>query len=754
LNCHNCDTRVLENSNFCLACGVAVAKEKRCDSCEEFSPNDSNFCVSCGNSFGGLDNDQNVIDVDSILVRKVSSNGLENLAETMLTVPYGFYAVLFKNGKALQVIEEGATIERDHSSLALLIAEIKKSISKFFGKETANAEIYLISDLGLLPLAKYTDTYAVPGKGDVSVNFKFVFGRDLEALSRSFEAFFAGRDNLSLKDFLTSSIERLNVIMSASTTAPVGSQEWGKNLENTLRQVCGLELIMQTDILSAGLRYTTDFGVSDDTVTCRDCRETSERLTKFCEFCGSTNLTLKNQSSMLFDSEGQAVVAKLSYRHLDEASTELNNNIISNFLKTMFARYDYSELRLAQTIRTVEGALNDEVAVASKYMISDLRIIDIRTEGAEWEQNTQSLIDREMRNADFVRQRMVLSGDAEQEYLDAIFELSLRKRTSEISQHSKDLDLNLQKSRIESKFTAEKIILDSEMKRAEHGARLGAMDLDGEISKKADNLIQSERQRQQQNELDDIAHSANSQREAVKSDIDVEQMKAEAQASRESIQLQSEANRQKMGIGLEFEQQRQKADLEQAKLQNENDLELSKLSKMADIERAMADQDSQSEINRIAALRGLSSQEIIAMQAVELAKQSNPDNVADLVENMVGNKSQTEMYKELLEEKQRSKEELATVYEKNNDVLVKANASMGESISKSGDSRLDGYKLAAESAKSTNEKSMDSMAKVATGAAQRKEQTAIKLIPCLNRECTYKFETKAGKFCPICGTVQ
>jgi len=69
---------------------------------------------------------------------------------------------------------------------------------------------------------------------------------------------------------------------------------------------------------------------------------------------------------------------------------------------------------------------------------------------------------------------------------------------------------------------------------------------------------------------------------------------------------------------------------------------------------------------------------------------------------------------------------------------------------------LEGYKSAAEIAQSTNEKSMESMAKVATATASRKtsgEKDESEKYKCVNANCDRVFD-KPMKFCPGCGEKQ
>ena len=93
------------------------------------------------------------------------------------------------------------------------------------------------------------------------------------------------------------------------------------------------------------------------------------------------------------------------------------------------------------------------------------------------------------------------------------------------------------------------------------------------------------------------------------------------------------------------------------------------------------------------------------------------------------------------------------------EVALKSSENMSKVASNAAASSNDGYKEAAKIAQTTNEKSMESMAKVATATAGRKTgkeevDTKSDRIPCISSECEHEFEAKAKKFCPKCGTNQ
>ena len=95
------------------------------------------------------------------------------------------------------------------------------------------------------------------------------------------------------------------------------------------------------------------------------------------------------------------------------------------------------------------------------------------------------------------------------------------------------------------------------------------------------------------------------------------------------------------------------------------------------------------------------------------------------------------------------------------DALLKSNEGVSKLANAAASSAVEGYKEAAKVAQTTNEKSMDSMSKVASAAASRKpmkeeaeaEENA-KRTECINLECDFVFEGKVTKHCQKCGAKQ
>ena len=150
----------------------------------------------------------------------------------------------------------------------------------------------------------------------------------------------------------------------------------------------------------------------------------------------------------------------------------------------------------------------------------------------------------------------------------------------------------------------------------------------------------------------------------------------------------------------------------------------------------MAKQDIDFELAKVQGMQNMDAQQILAMQAAQLVKAGGQGAAADIVGSIAKSQADAagvdikeDLYKQMLQ--------------------VKEDAAKAS---------IDGYKEAAKIAQTTNEKSMDSMAKVATAASikhiGKEDAPTVASVSCSNSECSYVFKGKPKKFCPKCGETQ
>ena len=147
--------------------------------------------------------------------------------------------------------------------------------------------------------------------------------------------------------------------------------------------------------------------------------------------------------------------------------------------------------------------------------------------------------------------------------------------------------------------------------------------------------------------------SAQKQHEA-----DLATQEVKAQVEQDNLRSDAEIARARKQDLADLEKAEGKSKLEQAELDNESRRSNEKLRLMAEIEAEMSRQDQQFELEKVASMKGLSAAEILSMQAAQLAKLSNAENVADLVgkisEGNSSDMSKAEMqqlYERMIEEK-------------------------------------------------------------------------------------------------------
>ena len=176
-----------------------------------------------------------------------------------------------------------------------------------------------------------------------------------------------------------------------------------------------------------------------------------------------------------------------------------------------------------------------------------------------------------------------------------------------------------------------------------------------------------------------------------------------------------------------------------------------------DHELVKAEQDRKSEAEKRDQLRGLSTEQILAMQAGELA--GKDQDVASIASSISGSDAEKEkaelqekLFREMLDREQSSREDMK-------DLMKHAVDGVKEGEAKA----TQAHKDAADQARSVSEKSMESMAKVTSSAAaaegkaaKKKTETRISAarnLDCVNPDCDMKV-VGGAEFCGECGRPQ
>ena len=186
---------------------------------------------------------------------------------------------------------------------------------------------------------------------------------------------------------------------------------------------------------------------------------------------------------------------------------------------------------------------------------------------------------------------------------------------------------------------------------------------------------------------------------------------------------------------------------------------------MAEMEANMAKQDHEFQLAKVNNMKTMDAAQILAAQAAELVKAGGNAAAADIVKSIAqsqadaaGTAIKDDLYKQLLQAKDDAAKLALEAQKTALDALLKSNEGITKLAGAASYNAVEGYKEAAKVAQTTNEKSMDSMSKVATAAAARKpnkeETEAAMTTDCKNQDCDFTFEGKVKKFCPKCGANQ
>ena len=400
--------------------------------------------------------------------------------------------------------------------------------------------------------------------------------------------------------------------------------------------------------------------------------------------------------------------------------------------------------------------------------ITEISVIDIKTAREDWFFKTDALIKEELRNIEADKQFLQVDG-AEIDLQEASFAITMRRiqqrdteelmqrkvafearlKTSEIEidEHTLDTKVDLRKESIDDQAEQERL-------QREKAKLLRERDFDRERAKGDHEDQQTEAE-----------HEMGLEKLVAKHDVELGDLTGEAQSRAKRRDISDDVFKEEESIRLEAKKKEQLGQIEEDLQDRQNQRQLDKLAKMAELEANMAKQDMDFELQKTESMKGMTAQEILAMQAAQLVKSGGASAAADIVNaiaesqaDAAGSTIKDDLYKQMLNIQKESSQQSIDAYKNSVDAALQSSDNMAKVASVASTQSSEGYKEAAKIAQSTNEKSMESMAKVATASANRKtgkddNETATET-PCKNVDCDFVFEGKVKKFCTKCGTNQ
>ena len=813
MKCQACNADVPLGGKFCPGCGATSTQTISCTHCGEHNPSNSTFCAGCGKALKAPAQPQQSSsgsqEASQDFVYLLSEEKMRAVSSSNLRIPYGCFAITLVNGVVSGMQDQISS----NSSEPSAISDFLKSVSEFarglIGQKNNEVKTFIVSNCQGLPLISYVHPVKLPAVGNSNLRFDFWLeasnGQSEPAggsIGMFLQRIMASKAKLSTSEFRQTAITSVQAILDSQPSLKVESQDSLDAVMALLKKTTG---ISGRCILTKGKlveRRFIEVSKSQQEVHCSQCNQHYLNKVKFCESCGANmdSVDWGSATQLLQSASGEVIVLKLSLlsdKENDNFSEEQIGSLVISVLGSKIRKIDTAQVREASFLEALGRDLNKELANSFNGILTDFSVIDIRTAGQEWFFKTEALIAEELRKID-TQQRGLGVDERALDFNEAAFALAMRSASQRDDQRRRELQLRAQTVEIEiDGLTLEArtdlrkagIGLDAESDRyaletrtdlkkegIDHGAQGERLEREKEKFKRerefqrdvtrenlADQVEQTKFDRT--DELDQAQHEIKLEKTVAQHDIDLADMTGEAQSRARRRDVADTSFETEEQIRLKAAERTQLGNIEEDLQDRQNQRQVGKMREMAEIEANMAKQDHNFQLAKVDGMKTMSAAQILAAQAAELVKAGGNTAAADIVKSIAqsqadsaGSAIKDDLYKQLLQAKDDAGELALNAQKTAIDALLKSNEGIAKLAGAASSNAVEGYKEAAKVAQTTNEKSMDSMSKVATAAAGRKptkeEAEAASTTECKNQECDFVFEGKVKKYCPKCGTNQ
>lgn len=807
MNCHACKAIVPDGGKFCPECGATTSQMMACSHCGEQNPSSATFCTGCGQSVKATTQTGATVkkDSESDFVYLLSEEKMRAVSSSSVRIPYGCFAVTLVNG----VVHEFQNKITAGDSEPSAITDFFKSVSEFarglIGQKNNDVKTYIVSNCQGLPLITYMHPVKIPGVNNANLRFDFWLenyagetGTADAPIGLFMQRVLSGKARLSTSEFRQIAISSVKSVLNGNSGLQVESQAALDAVMSLLKSTTGISGRCSLFKGNSATRRFLDVSKVQKTVHCGECNEGFASYVKFCDVCGTNmrDADWVGATQSLQIASAELIVLKVSFLSDKETDTFSDEDIATAVISALSSQVRKAlATDLNQTSTLEDWSLQLNMAIAPKFagILREFRIIDIQTSGQDWFFKTEANIAEELRKID-LQQRELAIDERAIDYEEAAFALALRSDSQLASQRRRALQLRAQSVEIDAQ--------EKEIQLEEHGLetrtelRREGIDHDAEGERLARDKEKFSREREFQrdiakenrvdeleqsrnvksDEIDRTQHEITLEKTVAKHDIELADMSGEAlsRSKRRDVSDDSFAEEERIRLVAAKESQlgNIKEDLEDRRSQRDegsqdraNQRQIDKLKAMADMEANMAKQDHDFELAKVDGMKGMDAAQILAMQAAQLVKAAGGEAAADIVKSIAqsqadaaGGAVKDDLYKQLLQAKDEGAKMALEAQKTALDALIRSNEGMAKIAGAASTNAVEGYKEAAKVAQTTNEKSMDSMSKVATAAAGKKQTKDDYETPttssCKNPECDYVTEGKIKMFCPKCGVKQ
>jgi len=602
--CAHCGAANDEGSRFCSVCGANLALQIHCPNCNMMNPLGQTFCTRCGGSLehaGWAEPPDPGAVIDGVwerggdeVIRRVDpEDARQFLGTRTVRVPAGSVGVVLVDGVVERVLPPG-----ERTSLSLF-----QRIASFFSQRARTA-FYLVDQRPFpVPFVVRTRPSASGQvvKTQVLVTFMLPKG-NRDALAAFIANVVRERPSVAIGDLynlLRPEVARITqeVLERAASRGEVSYADAEVELRRQLADAVGRRYGLTIDATLAPLTAVASLTLHLGTGTvpsvraCTQCRAELPVSLPFCDTCGAAQPAgtsggqASDATTPLFTRDGQQVeldlVVRVAGQHDDFTPAQVAPAVVAA-AAAQLRGLDFAALVRPGGFQALAQAISPAVTEGLSGLgmtLASLIAVDARSKTGQW----------------------VLAARAELER--AAEDLRLGVAWLEQRDHELDLEqltltrvLRQQQQQRDQAFAMSEVTLADGERRDSLAARQAALDVakvqrDASTTAARDTADQDRRRR-------DAQHATELRRTQVMAEL------AELRERRD-LDFADMARRKRFELELvEIAEQQQ----------------LDKLRQMAQIDRETAAQDHAHELEKRAGLRGLSPDEMIAMQAAELAK--------------------------------------------------------------------------------------------------------------------------------------
>ena len=813
MNCQSCKAEIPVGGKFCPECGATVSLTSSCTYCGEQNPTKSTFCAGCGqslknqsssNQWGNVDQD-----VSSEFVYLLSEEKLRDITATSVRIPYGCFAITVVNGVVNSVHNQISSSTNESSAISNFFKSVSEFARGLIGQKNNDVKTFIVSNCQGLPLISYVHPVKLATINNTNLRFDFWLEAAADkgdttagSLGVYLQRYMKNKNKISIADFRKDAIAGIQSILNNQPGFNVESQESLNAVLALLKKTTGIS--GQCTLVkgkSLERRYLEVSKVQRE-IHCMQCDEGYSSKVKFCEICGSNmqSADWAGATEVLQSASGEVIVFKISLVSDKESDRFSDEEIVSKTISALsgtIRKFETSQITSSSFLATISLELNKSLLLNFNNVLSDFIVIDIRTAGQEWFFKTEALIAEELRKID-TQQRSLAVEERALDFNEAAFALAMRTavqsdahRKQEFLQRTETVEIELDEQKLElrTNLRREEADLDAESQRH---TLLTTTDLKKEGVDQSAEAIRLEREKEKfkrdrefereinaENRLDQVdqtnfarsdeigqaQHEIKLEKTVAQHDIDLADLTGEAQSRAKRREVSDNSYESEEQLRLKASERTQLGNIEEDLQDRQNQRQVDKMNAMAEKEANMAKQDYEFQLAKVDAMKTMDAAQILAAQAVELVKAGGHAAAADIVKSVAQSKADSagaaikdDLYKQLLQAKDDGARLALDAQKTALDALLKSNEGIAKLAGAASSNAVEGYKEAAKIAQTTNEKSMDSMSKVATAAASKKptreETETATTIDCKSQDCDFVFEGKVKKFCPKCGTNQ